>query len=300
MSATETQPPPLAPTTAILAYCRAREALRAHSATVQQERSDASEARRALSGLLSEAMARDGLRCVEVPGTLHSTYVRLSAPTPRPRPITSEDAVGPLLAGVGDAVRHSPEADVPDVVARVVRDRLRATAGPVAPPRVSVVTKPPPEAVAGGDAPAGVTRLTAAPAEVRALTQQYVETCHEMRRTAAGAQPLRAAQRAAERAALEGMPPSVGVRVHADGKQTDVQLVRRRRKPRAPSLGVRAAVALCRDAARTVLGGPRDDFEARLLAEASRRVQEALAPAPAGTGPEYITVRRRPARASTG
>lgn len=249
------------PPDSVVQYCMAREALRSVQAQVHNERTENADARRTLAGMLRDSMVRHNVECVGLAGDV---FVRMTNPQPRSNPVRSEDDVRSVIHGVGEGMRGIHGAERPRMVMRYVAERIKARARDVAPraePRVCITKRP----VQGNTVPAGATSN-----DVRQLSEQFAHACQQTRAIRDTVKPLRDAQRETEKVLIESLHEPVGVRMQRNGTAVDMRVVRCERKPRtARSIGIRALLAMCRDAAEDGVASDdsafEQDFETRLL-----------------------------------
>ena len=122
----------------MVAYCRARERLRARERETRDERAEQNDAQRTIGGLLGESMARHNVECVALPPSITAEggvgYVQLVRPGRRACAVRSvEDALSLLDGGVATCLPDVPREALPAAVARLVltrRTRPRAVASP--------------------------------------------------------------------------------------------------------------------------------------------------------------------------
>ena len=73
----------------VLDFCRAREVLQRVNRGTQEERTESTEAARALMGMLKDSMIRHNVECIEIPGK--QSYVKMTNP---PQEETPKDGGG--------------------------------------------------------------------------------------------------------------------------------------------------------------------------------------------------------------
>ena len=97
---------------AVIAYVRARQALRETTERTQAERRESGEAKRALSAMLREAMERGNVSCVRLPGGAEGgdAYVCLRPPSRRAPKVRTEAEALLLVEGVAERVMVVTEA----------------------------------------------------------------------------------------------------------------------------------------------------------------------------------------------
>lgn len=273
----------------LVTFCAARERLKRFEAETKEERAEQNDAHRTLGGLLSESMTRHNVTCVALePSAEDPTlrYAHLVRGSKRMRPLKTKEDV---MALVGDLSRHVasvPREDLPNAVATLVATRARANSLPPLPPRVRVSTRPP---TASSKQP--VVQASLAPAETRALTEQFDAAVRERTRTTQTLRPLRAAVREAQSTLLSLLTPdATPERIEAlplpsqDLEKEDETTPRKKRKVlevqcvttqprRRSSYGIRDVCAKVK-AVVARFEGERDALDAFVLAELPRVLDE--------------------------
>lgn len=269
----------------VLDFCRAREVLQRVNRGTQEERKESTEAARALMGMLKDSMIRHNVECIEIPGK-HS-YVKMTNPPPKRKPLRTEEDVADLIRGVGDVVEAATDAEIPTRVTDFVVAQLRQrTDGTPPEPKISIVSRP---------VRLNTVDLTSTHPEVRNLTEQFVQTCETKRRMSQQLKPLKNAQKQSEKTALETFTDPVCVRMRKNGKDVDLRVVKCRRKQGGASraLGIRLVLTMCRDAAEQVCSpatrGDRD-FETAFRDEVLARVRTHLQTGSTKTPEYYLKV----------
>lgn len=242
----------------VVDFCRAREVCQEAIRATQEERTEATEANRALMSMLTESMQRHNVRCIEVQDNV---YVKMTTPTPTRKPIKTTGEVEELISGIGGAVLPCSKGEIPAKVTEFVSSRLKMKSDTrdSPRPRVSVVTR----------AAASSVPVTTTPSEVRTLTGQFVESCSHRKTLRMKMRPLQKAQQESERAALQSFSEPVRLRMRKNNVDVDMRVVKceRKKKPPSRALGVRLILKMCYDAAVRVTEAGDGDFEANFRAE---------------------------------
>lgn len=256
-----TPSPPAAPSNPIVDFCRAREAHRAVDRQRRGDKAEHLESKRAVGALLQDSMLRRGVQCIEIPGAARPTFVRVGAPTARPRVPRNEEELRALLSGLGSELAFTLAADVPDAVVRLLKARFKQQAEARAPaaPRISVVHSP-----RKTDA---VARDTALAPEVRTLSEQYAKISHDAKAVQGELRAAKQQRDATEKAALEHITAPVPIRVKQGEREILFRVVRCERKATRRALGMKRFLAACREAARRSTAGPREALEERVAAD---------------------------------
>ena len=243
----------------VIQFCKAREALRDESKIFSAERAEVSENRRALGSMLQESMAGNDLHCLEIPGTVHGTYVTMVTPKPRARSLKTEQDMEHLLQGVGTCIRGVVIADIPEKVTRYLVERMRTPVTSIAmKPRLTVKQRPPSKTE---NIP--MVNINAASGEVQRLVEQYIETYNHSKVLRQTMKPFREAQRKTEQEALGEMHEPMSLRMQKHNKDVvDLRVVRCERETRSKqNIGVRMVMSWSREEASRLAHLSPDDFE---------------------------------------
>jgi len=185
---------------AVVHYCRSRERYLDSQRETKDERQELADAYRTLGGLLSDSMARNGVRCVRVPtagGDPH--YMKLTPPGRRARKIQNVDDVVSLIDGIAACVRDVPAEALPAAVAKAVERRAREQ-GTAVPPKVQVLSR-----VGVRET---ISELDKVGNEVSHLCTQLGETCRDRKQMRERMKPLRDDMKRCEKALLQTTQPS--------------------------------------------------------------------------------------------
>jgi len=264
--------------------CRAHTALHAETKRSKDDLSEQKEAKAALQEMSLESMQRNDLKCVQLSDKL---YARLVLPQSRPRPIKCEEDARKLLEGIqlGGGVPAEERAERAVQTVQAVMRKAAPPPPPSAKPRVSVVSTRPRGETA--------VAIASAPAETRNLLGQLSETIRDYKQASEPLKQLRASCREAEKkvaTTLQG--PSLHVRV-ASGEKTSLLRVVKTERPRPVTIGVRAFLAMVRQAAQALHDLPVDAFPNALKERVLSMVREELESKKKEAGTTSVKVLRR-------
>jgi hypothetical protein len=263
--------------------CKAHTALHAEAKRSKEDLNEQKEARTALQEMSMESMQKNDLKCVQLSEKL---YARLVFPQARPRPIKCEEDARKLLKGFQLGGVTSEERA--EHAVRTVQTVMRQTAPPPPPsaqPRVSVVSTRPRGQTA--------VAISSAPPETRNLLGQLSETIRDYKQSSEPLKQLRATCREAEKkVATTLQEPSVHVRV-ASGEKTSLLRVVKTERPRPVTIGVRAFLAMVRQAAQALHDLPMAAFPHALEERVVSMVKDALEDKKKQAGTTSVKVLRR-------
>ena len=231
----------------VIEFCRAREAFQQVNRGIHEERVESTEATRALMGMLKDSMVRHNVECIEIPGTGKQSYVKMTVPTRKKKPLKTEDDIIDLTRGIGGAVVETSINEIPTKVTEFIASQLRQRTDVSTPPepKISIVSKP---------VKSNTVRIASIPSEVRNLTEQFVQSCSTKKILTERIRPLKMAQKQNEKIALETFSEPISVRMRKDNRDVDMRVVKCKRKERHTSkaLGIRLVLTMCRDSAERV------------------------------------------------
>ena len=231
----------------VIDFCRARETFRQANRSIHEERVESTEATRALMGMLKDSMVRHNVECIEIPSTGKQSYVRMTVPTPKKKPLKTEDDIIALTNGIGIVLLETPMNEIPTKVTEFIASQLKQRTENSTPPepKISIVSKP---------VTSNTVRIASTPPEVRNLTEQFVQSCCTKKNLTERMLPLKNAQKQNEQIALETFSEPISVRMRKGNKDVDMRVVKCTRKKRHTSkaLGIRLVLTMCRDSAEKV------------------------------------------------
>lgn len=228
----------------VVEFCKAREKMKQHALATHAEKLESTEAKRAIMSMLQESMVRHNVECIQLPGIGKTSFVTMTMPKAKKKPLKTEEDVLSLVHGVADVVASTASPhEIATTVTTFVVSQLKQREQEGRPPetKVAIVSRPVRE---------NTVRLATIPAEVRHLTEQFVDNCHTSKKITESMRPLKEAWKQQEKMALATFSDPVSVRMKKNDTEVDFRIVkcqRTKRRKGPASIGVRAVLTLCRD-----------------------------------------------------
>ena len=258
---------------ALIAYCRAREALRAEMKRSKEDTLEKRDAEKTIGGLLVKQMKNQDVQCVALERSEGVKYLHVKPGRRGSAKLKDESDVVSLVENISEMITHAEKKDIPKAVVDVVKQRLRERAPPAGPARVVEVSR----------APRGVpiSEVPMISESVGTLASQYVEAKTDLCVVREKMKPLRLEQKRTEEALIPLLPQhGMEIRISDGGKTKDVRIqpkVQQVKESNASTLySIRSVIDMVRDAAEEAASArdePLKNFDTLLKNSVLKRIE---------------------------